>query len=315
MESNPYEQIWLSAQAEGQQRVEQQLHSAANETVIEIPMVQLEDFPSGPYNRYKIYGGDKREELRESIRHHGILVPLIVRPLESGGYQIIAGKNRRSVAAELGYTTVPCIIRELNDDDALMQLNITNLQHRQLLPSEKAYAYRLEVEVLNRQGLKSSTCGQLGHKSRNLISSKESGRQIQRLIRLTYLTEDILLDAVDEKLLSVGASESISFLSSREQRLVAQYFFERKDGVVKRRCNRSLSINGAHTLRDLHNSGSSIDEITLDSLREQTSTRYRRLQLNMTELRQKWPELVGMTEKEVATLIEDALATYFNAEK
>ncbi len=309
--NNPYEQMWQSAQAKAQQEEQRKALPSVDEAIAELPLMQLEDFPSGPYNRYKIYGGDQRDELRESIRNHGILVPLIVRPLAGGGYQIIAGKNRRSVAEELGYTSVPCIIRELDDDEALMQLNITNLQHRQLLPSEKAYAYRLEVEVRNRQGLKSSTCGQLGHKSRNLISTKESGRQIQRLIRLTYLTEEFLLDAVDTKLLSLGAGEMISFLSAQEQRLVSQYFFEQKGGEVKYRQGRRLSIKNAHMLRELHDSGTSIDELTLDSLREKTSTRYRKLQLNMTEIRRQWPELAGMTEKEVTALIKDALEAYF----
>ncbi|MEG2421354.1 MAG: ParB/RepB/Spo0J family partition protein, partial [Oscillospiraceae bacterium] len=174
-----------------------------------LPDDLLTDFPDQPF---KPYIGDKLDVLRESVSANGIIEPLIVRPFgEPGHYQIISGHNRRRAGRLIGYTEFPCVVRELSDDEATLQLVETNLRRRDdLLPSEKAKAYRLRMEVLNHQGERTDLAGGSdfrqqklagGHdvpKSRDKIGAEVniSGRQVQRYIRLAYLIAP-LLDLVD----------------------------------------------------------------------------------------------------------------------
>lgn len=165
----------------------------------------------------------------ESIMEYGVLTPAIVRPRKQGGYEIISG-HRRDKASELaGVFNLPCIIRDLDDDAATILMVDANLQRENILPSERAWAFRMKLEAMKRQGERADlTCGQIGHKlsgtkSRDEMAEQtgESGRQIQRYIRLTYLLPQFL-DMVDDKKLAFNPAVEISFLKPEQQRDVME---------------------------------------------------------------------------------------------
>ena len=144
---------------------------------------------------FKKRDGIENEELKESIKENGLLEPIIVRSFSAGTYEIISGHRRVEVCKELGIKTVPSIIRDMTKDEAVIAMVDSNLQREHLLPSEKAFAYKMKLEAMKHQG---KTYGQVVHKSRDSISDNESGRQVQRYIRLTHLIPE-LLKLVDEE--------------------------------------------------------------------------------------------------------------------
>lgn len=186
------------------------------ELVKQIPIEMLKDFPNQPF---KPYSEAKLQELAADIAANGILSPLRVRTHE-GKYQILAGHNRRSAAVMAGLITVPCIIKDVDDDTAAIIVTTTNLNQREeLLPSEKAFAYKMQLNALNHQG--KSTSSQVETKLRSdeqiAASSNESRAQIQRYIRLTYLVPE-LLQMVDDKSISFMAGVNLSYHHETLQR-------------------------------------------------------------------------------------------------
>lgn len=152
--------------------------------------------------------------LTESIRAEGILFPLIVRPLENTDeYEVISGHRRLHAAQRAGLSEVPAFVHEISREEAAILLVDSNLHREHILPSEKAFAYKLKMEALNHRGI---TCGQVGHKSREAITDDESGRQVQRYIRLTLLHPDIL-KLIDAGRISLTPAVEISYLNSQEQ--------------------------------------------------------------------------------------------------
>lgn len=152
--------------------------------------------------------------LTESIRAEGILFPLIVRPLENTDeYEVISGHRRLHAAQRAGLYEVPAFVHEISREEAAILLVDSNLHREHILPSEKAFAYKLKMEALNHRGI---TCGQVGHKSREAITDDESGRQVQRYIRLTFLHPDIL-KLIDAGRISLTPAVEISYLNSQEQ--------------------------------------------------------------------------------------------------
>ena len=164
---------------------------------------------------YYVRNDAEMDALAESIREHGILSPLIVRPLEDapGEYEVVSGHRRLFAAKVAGLREVPAMIRTLDRDTAAIALVDSNLHREHILPSEKAFAYKMKMEALNRQG---QTCGQVGHKSRDSLSDIESGRQVQRYIRLTHLSRS-LLNLVDEGQIALTPAVELSFLTESEQ--------------------------------------------------------------------------------------------------
>ena len=152
--------------------------------------------------------------LTESIRAEGILFPLIVRPLENTDeYEVISDHRRLHAAQRAGLYEVPAFVHEISREEAAILLVDSNLHREHILPSEKAFAYKLKMEALNHRGI---TCGQVGHKSREAITDDESGRQVQRYIRLTFLHPDIL-KLIDAGRISLTPAVEISYLNSQEQ--------------------------------------------------------------------------------------------------
>lgn len=182
--------------------------------IVEVPLSELHPFRNHPF---RVMDDDKMLETVESIRRYGVLVPGIVRNDSNGGYELISGHRRKRGCELAERKTMPVIIRELSDDEATIIMVDSNIQREDILPSEKAWAYRMKLEALKHQGSKGEkhTASLVGEKA------GESGRTVWRFIRLTYLEKE-LLDAVDEKRCSLVVGENLSYLTVEEQRWVCQ---------------------------------------------------------------------------------------------
>ena len=192
---------------------------AQREKVMDIPLSELHPFKDHPF---KVKDDDAMMETADSIRQYGVLVPAIARPDPNGGYELVAGHRRHRASELAGKETMPVIVRDLDDDQATIIMVDSNLQRESLLPSERAFAYRMKLEAIKHQGERSDlTSRQVGEKSQTSISlvanqAGESQRQVQRYIRLTELIPE-LLDMVDEKKIAFNPAYELSFLKKEEQ--------------------------------------------------------------------------------------------------
>lgn len=201
---------------------QEQRDAAKRDVVLDLPLDQIGDFPNHPF---KVRQDDAMMEMMESVQLHGVLVPGLVRQLEDGSYQMVSG-HRRKLASELaGRDTIPCIVRDLTDDEAVIIMVDSNLQRERVLPSEKAFAYKMKLDAMRRQaGRPSKENGvPLGHhfqqgKSREILAdnSPDSNTQIQRYIRLTNLIPEIL-DMVDDGRIAFRPAVELSYLAEQEQ--------------------------------------------------------------------------------------------------
>lgn len=201
---------------------QEQRDEAKRDSVQDIPISQISDFPEHPF---KVKQDEAMLEMAESVRQYGVLVPGLVRQLEDGSYQMVSG-HRRKLASELaGRDTIPCIVRDLTDDEAVIIMVDSNLQRERVLPSEKAFAYKMKLDAMRRQqgartDLTSAPVGQKfdGKTSRELlaIESPDSHSQIQRYIRLTNLIPEIL-DMVDDGRIAFRPAVELSYLAEQEQ--------------------------------------------------------------------------------------------------
>ena len=191
------------------------------EKIQEIPLTELHPFKNHPF---KVKDDEAMMETADSIKQYGVLVPAIARPDPEGGYELVAG-HRRHRASELAEKeTMPGIVRDLDDDAATIIMVDSNLQRESLLPSERAFAYKMKLDAMKHQGERVDlTCAQLGHKSdgrksRDVLAEQvgQSKNQIQRFIRLTELIPE-LLDMVDEKKIALNPAYELSFLKKEEQ--------------------------------------------------------------------------------------------------
>ena len=196
------------------------------EQVTDIALSELHPFKNHPF---KVLDDEEMDKTVQSIREFGVLTPAIVRPRDEGGYEIVSGHRRCHASEIAGKETLPCIVRNLDDDAATILMVDANLQRETLLPSERAFALRMKLEAMKRQGeRKDLTCGQVGHKlddskTREQIGREtgESGRQIQRYIRLTYLLPEFL-EMVDNKQIGLNTAVEISYLYDHEQKMLLE---------------------------------------------------------------------------------------------
>ena len=194
--------------------------AASRETVVHIPLEVISDFPDHPF---KVRMDEAMMEMADSIRRYGVLVPGMVRPKPEGGYEMVAGHRRKMGSTLAQKETMPCLVRNLTDDEAIIIMVDSNLQRESLLPSEKAFAYKMKLEAMKRQGqrtdLTSAPLGpKLGSRSNDELAatSPDGKTQIQRYIRLTYLIPP-LLDMVDEGKIAMRPAVELSYLSEKEQ--------------------------------------------------------------------------------------------------
>lgn len=195
---------------------------ASRERVVEIPLAEMHPFKNHPF---KVLDDEKMQDTAESIREHGVLVPAIVRPREEGGYEIVAGHRRHFASQIAGLDTMPAIVRDLDDDAATIIMVDSNLQRETLLPSERAWAYKMKLDAMKRQAGRPSkeNCSQVGNnfsgqRSSELMAQQvgESKNQIFRFIRLTELIPP-LLDMVDERKIAFNPAVELSYLKPEEQ--------------------------------------------------------------------------------------------------
>ena len=192
------------------------------EQVQQIPIGELFPFKNHPF---KVLDDESMQRTVESVEQYGVLSPLIARPRPEGGYEIISGHRRQHAAQLAGLETLPVIVRNMDDDAAVLLMVDSNLQRESILPSERAFAYKMKLEALKNQGARSDlTCGQIGHKlngakARDIVAdeSGDNARNVQRFIRLTNLVPE-LLDMVDEKKIAFNPAVELSYLDECQQR-------------------------------------------------------------------------------------------------
>ena len=204
------------------------------ESAMEIEINRIHAFKDHPF---KVLDDEKMADLVESVKTYGVLTPVLLRSDGENGYEMISGHRRMHAAAIAGLATIPAIVRELSDDDAVIAMVDANIQREELLPSEKAFAYRMKLEAMKRQGVRVDlTCDQnehkLGRKSREVLGEQLgiSSAQIQRYIRLTELIPE-LLDMVDTKKLNFTIAVDISYIDKAMQKWIYEYI--RDTGFIK----------------------------------------------------------------------------------
>ena len=192
------------------------------EQVQQIPIGELFPFKNHPF---KVLDDESMQRTVESVEQYGVRSPLIARPRPEGGYEIISGHRRQHAAQLAGLDALPVIVRQMDDDAAVLLMVDSNLQRENILPSERAFAYKMKLEAIKNQGARSDlTCGQFGHKlngakARDIVAdeSGDNARNVQRFIRLTNLIPE-LLDMVDEKKIAFNPAVELSYLDESQQR-------------------------------------------------------------------------------------------------
>ncbi|WP_295856390.1 ParB/RepB/Spo0J family partition protein [uncultured Oscillibacter sp.] len=272
----------------------------------ELPIELLDDFSTGMNRQpFHPYSQEDMEALRRDIVANGVIQPLIVRPRGEHRYEIISGHNRRTAARAAGYTVVPCLVRQLGDDEAIVQMISTNLRQRKdLLPSEKAFAYRFQLEAMKRQGKRTDlTSAQVGPRLSTEIIGEASGdsrNQVKRYIRLTCLIPS-LLKLVDEKKMGLTVGVTLSFLCREAQAAVETYCFQEHSVYI---CQ-----DLADRLREADGSGKRLTPELLDELVRPSGKNLRKVTLPLKTVQRYFPE--GVTQEEVERTVQQALKLYF----
>lgn len=205
---------------------QEQRDAAKRDVVLDLPLDQIGDFPNHPF---KVRQDEAMMEMMESVQLHGVLVPGLVRQLADSSYQMVSGHRRKLASRLAGLDTLPCIVRDLTDDEAIIVMVDSNLQRERVLPSEKAFAYKMKLEAMRRQGKRTdltSTPVVEKLKGKDALSSAIIGKaagdsyeQVRRYIRLTYLLPEIL-EMVDDSKIAFRPAVELSYLAEKEQRIL-----------------------------------------------------------------------------------------------
>ena len=266
--------------------------AAQEDKITLLPLSELHDFPNHPF---KVRDDEAMQETVESIRQYGVLVPAIVRPREDGGYEIIAGHRRRHGSELAGLSAMPCIVRQMDDDTATILMVDSNIQRENILPSERAQAYKMKLEAIRRkagrpakgaENLPEDNCDQVGHnfdgkRSVEIVADEagESKSQVQRYIRLTELTPE-LQQMVDEKKIGMTPAVEISYLKPEEQQMLLT-------AIDSEQATPSLSQ--AQRMKKLSRDGKLNDDTMLDIMMEQKKPEGYNVVLSADKLRKYFP--------------------------
>ena len=266
--------------------------AAQEDKITLLPLSELHDFPNHPF---KVRDDEAMQETTESIRQYGVLVPAIVRPREGGGYEIIAGHRRKHGSELAGLQNLPCIVREMDDDTATILMVDSNIQRENILPSERAQAYKMKLEAIRRkagrpakeaENLPEENCDQVGHnfdgkRSVEIVADEagESKSQVQRYIRLTELTPE-LQQMVDEKKIGMTPAVEISYLKPEEQQMLLT-------AIDSEQATPSLSQ--AQRMKKLSRDGKLNDDTMLDIMMEQKKPKGYNVVLSADKLRKYFP--------------------------
>ena len=254
--------------------------SRQSEQIQQIPIADLHPFKDHPF---KVLDDEAMQRTVESVAQFGVLAPLVVRPREEGGYEIISGHRRQHAAELAGLKTLPVIVRNMDDDQAVIQMVDSNLQRESILPSERAFAYKMKLDAMNHQGIRGdSTCGQIGHKSRDIIAAEagDSARNVQRFIRLTNLIPE-LLELVDQKKISFNPAVELSYLTTSEQR----DFFEAMQDTQN-----APSLSQAQRIKKLSQAGKCSYDAIYDIMGEEKKAEMDRVTIKNDVLRKYFPK-------------------------
>ena len=277
---------------------------AQREKVLEIPLSELHPFKDHPF---KVKDDEAMMETADSIRQYGVLVPAIARPDPNGGYELVAGHRRHRASELAGKETMPVIVRDLDDDQATIIMVDSNLQRESLLPSERAFAYKMKLEAIKHQGERSDlTSRQVGEKSQTSISlvadqAGESQRQVQRYIRLTYLISPIL-QMVDESRMAFNPAVEISYMTPEHQRWLQ---------AEMELCEATPSLVQSRRLKEMSQSGTLTEHYLHTLLTEQKPNQRQKFFLNQSDVQRFFPP--GYTPEQMQNTIFSLLKTWGHA--
>lgn len=268
---------------------------AQREKVLEIPLTELYPFKDHPF---KVIDDDHMRETAESIKEYGVIMPAIVRPRAEGGYELIAGHRRKRASELAGLITMPVVVRNLDDDAAVVVMVDSNLQRESLLPSERAFAYKMKLHAIRRQA------GRPSNNSRQVVGNiesadivgkdaGESGRQVQRYIRLTELIPP-LLNMVDERKIAFNPAVELSYLKPNEQNMLL-------DAMDSEQATPSLSQ--AQRLKKFSQDGKLTEESMLAIMSEEKKADLDKVTLSNDTLRKYFPQSYTPKQME-ATIIK-----------
>ena len=260
------------------------------ERVKEIPLYELHPFKDHPF---KIQNNEEMKRLIESIQKFGTLTPALARPLPEGGYELISGHRRLAACQVLGIETMPVIVREMSDDEAVIAMVDANLQREHILPSEKAFAYKMKLDAIKHQGISSSQVGTrlIRSDERVAMDAGESRNQVQRYIRLTYLIPE-LLEMVDKNKIAFNPAVEISYLEQSEQRVLLNAM-ELNDCTP----SHAQSIR----LKKLSQDGVLQDQTIYDILAEQKPNQQEQYKFKREDIRKYFPK--SYTDKQVCDTV------------
>lgn len=275
---------------------------ASLEKIREIPLDQLVPFKDHPF---KVIDDESMMDTVQSIREHGILLPLIARPMPDGKYEIVSGHCRSHAGKLAGLETVPVIVRELDDDAAVILMVDSNLQRENILPSERAFAFKMKLEAMKHQGQRLDlTCSQVGNKLQGKKSSEvlaeqigQSKNQIFRFIRLTELLPE-LLDLVDERKFAFNSAVEVSYLNPEEQGWLAETIDSEQS---------TPSLSQAQRLKRFSQDGKLTEDMVLAIMSEQKKPETERVVLQSRQISQYFSP--SATPKEMETSILSMLDT------
>ena len=256
--------------------------SRQTEQIQQIPIADLHPFKNHPF---KVLDDEAMQRTVESVAQFGVLAPLIVRPREEGGYEIISGHRRQHAAERAGLTTLPVIVRDMDDNQAIINMVDSNLQRESILPSERAFAYKMKLEAIKNQGARSDlTSCQVGTKFRADVvlaaGTEESARNVQRFIRLTNLIPE-LLDLVDQKKISFNPAVELSYLADSEQRDFLEAMQDTQNAP---------SLSQAQRIKKLSQEGKCSYDAIFDIMGEEKKAEQDRVTIKNDVLRKYFPK-------------------------
>lgn len=271
------------------------------EKVIDIKLSDIDDFPDHPF---KVIENEDMFNMRDSIKENGVLVPALVRQKSDGRYEMVSGHRRKYASQLANKETLPCIVRNLTDDEAVIIMVDSNLQREEILPSEKGFAYKMKLEALSHQGKRNDlTSDQLGPKlirSNELLSNDvgESISNIKRYIRLTELIPE-LLDLVDEKQIALSPAVELSFLKDEEQYAVLDCI----------ECNVATPSHAqAIRLKKMSQEGTLTTDEIEDILSEEKPNQIPKMKFNADRIRNVLPK--NIEEKKIEDFVVNAIEFY-----
>ena len=271
-----------------------------------IPIDKIKDFPNHPF---KVERDEKMEEMVNSIKNEDVVHPVIVRQKDDGSYEMISGHRRKYASLLAGKKDIKAIVRNLSDDEATILMVDSNIQREQVLPSEKAFAYRMKLEAMKHQGKRTDideneTCVENQHKlkSRDILANQsgESVDKIRRYIRLTYLIPE-LLQKVDDTSLGFTQAVELSYITEENQNLI---------NVSMEYNEISPSVSQAKALRTLDARGELTEELIEKALGELKPNQLENQNIKYREIRQYFPK--DYTNEEIRNVIQDLLKSYYH---